>query len=222
MSTVYSMADDLAHARVRMVQDHLAARGISDRRVLDAMLRVRRDELVPPHLRHLAYADQPLEIGSGQTISQPFVVAAMTQAAQLTPASRVLELGTGSGYQTAVLCELVAEVYSIEIVPALAASAAAALARLGYTGERLHLRTGDGYGGWPEAAPFDAILAAAAPLETPPALVAQLAIGGRLVIPVGGHHQELLVITREVGGETTRRLFPVRFVPMTGQAQQHG
>jgi protein-L-isoaspartate(D-aspartate) O-methyltransferase len=213
-------AKEFASARVRMVRDQLAARGIRDRRVLEAMVRVPRHELVPAAERDAAYADQPLPIGCGQTISQPYVVAAMTEAAQLAPGARVLELGTGSGYQTAVLCELGCDVYSIEIVPELAAAAAAALARLGYATDHLHLRVGDGYAGWPEAAPFAAIIVGAAPPSVPPALIDQLAVGGRLVIPVGDDHQELLVTTRGAAGATTTRLFPVRFVPMTGQAQR--
>ena len=200
-----------------MVEDQLIARGIRDPRVLDAMLRVPRHELVPPELRDFAYLDRPLPIGSEQTISQPYVVAAMTEAAHVLKGARILEVGTGSGYQTAVLAELGAEVYSVEIVPELAAAAAHALARLGYEG--IHLRTGDGYSGWPEAAPFDAILVAAAPPQVPRPLIAQLAVGGRLVIPVGHERQELQVITRRRHGEVTSRLFAVRFVPMTGEAQ---
>jgi protein-L-isoaspartate(D-aspartate) O-methyltransferase len=213
-------AKEFASARVRMVRDQLAARGIRDRRVLEAMVRAPRHELVPPAERDAAYADQPLPIGCGQTISQPYVVAAMTEAARLAPGARVLELGTGSGYQTAVLCELGCDVYSIEIVAELAAAAAAALTRLGYATDHLHLRVGDGYAGWPEAAPFDAIVVGAAPPSVPPALIDQLAVGGRLVIPVGDDRQELLVTTRGAAGATTTRLFPVRFVPMTGQAQR--
>ena len=203
--------------RERMVEEQLISRGIRDPRVLAAMLRVPRHELVPPELRDFAYTDRPLPIGSDQTISQPYVVAAMTEAARIQRAARVLEVGTGSGYQTAVLADLGAEVYSIEIVPELAAAAANALARLGYDG--IHLRTGDGYRGWPEAALFDAILVAAAPPQVPRPLLEQLAVGGRLVIPIGADRQELQVITRRRHGEVTSRLFPVRFVPMTGEAQ---
>ena len=210
--------DDPVAERVRMVEDQIAARGIRDPRVLSAMLRVPRHELIPAELRAYAYADRPLPIGEDQTISQPFVVAAMTEAAQLRPGSRVLEIGTGSGYQTAVLAEIGCDVYTIEIVPGLAETAAAALEKLGYE-EKVHLRQGDGYHGWPEAAPFDAILVAAAPAAVPRPLIEQLGVGGRLVIPVGGERQELQVITKNHHGEATSRLFPVRFVPMTGHAQ---
>lgn len=211
---------DPVSERVRMVEDQIAARGIRDPHVLSAMLRVPRHELIPHELRAFAYTDRPLPIGSDQTISQPYVVAAMTEAALVRPGTRVLEVGTGSGYQTAVLVEMSAEVYSIEIVPELAEDAAAALHGLGYDGQgKLHLRIGDGYRGWPEAAPFDAIIVAAAPGVVPRPLIEQLAVGGRLVIPVGEERQELQVIVRQRHGEVTSRLFPVRFVPMTGEAQ---
>jgi protein-L-isoaspartate(D-aspartate) O-methyltransferase len=195
--------------------DTLAARGIRDPRVLDAMRRVPRHEFVLPELRAHAYDDTPLPIGFDQTISQPFVVAAMTEAAHIAPRARVLEIGTGSGYQAAVLVALDADVYSIEIIEPLAQRTHALLAKLGY---RLHLRIGDGYAGWPEAAPFHAIIVTAAPERVPQALVRQLAIGGRMVIPVGaaGGAQRLDVITRGPDGTTTETLFPVRFVPMTG------
>jgi protein-L-isoaspartate(D-aspartate) O-methyltransferase len=211
---------DPVSERVRMVEDQIAARGIRDTHVLSAMLRVPRHELIPAELRAFAYTDRPLPIGSDQTISQPYVVAAMTEAAMVRPGTRVLEVGTGSGYQTAVLVEMGAEVYSIEIVPELGAEAAEALHELGYDNQgRLHLRIGDGYRGWPEAAPFDAIIVAAAPPDVPRPLIEQLAVGGRLVIPVGEDRQELQVISRQRHGEVTSRLFPVRFVPMTGEAQ---
>jgi protein-L-isoaspartate(D-aspartate) O-methyltransferase len=207
-------ADPWTKPRAALV-DALVARGIHDDRVIAAMRRVPRHEFVPSDLRAHAYDDRPLPIGLEQTISQPFVVAAMTEAARIAPRERVLEIGTGSGYQAAVLVELGADVYSIEIVEPLARQAQAVLARLGY---RLHLRVGDGYAGWPDAAPFDAILVTAAPEQVPPALLAQLAIGGRMVIPVGSQDrgQRLDVITRSRDGTTTETLFPVRFVPMTG------
>jgi protein-L-isoaspartate(D-aspartate) O-methyltransferase len=214
--------DDPIAERVRMVEDQIAARGIRDPRVLSAMLRVARHEMIPHELRAFAYSDRPLPIGSDQTISQPYVVAAMTEAAQVRNGSRVLEIGTGSGYQTAVLAELGCEVYSIEIVLALSDHATAALIKCGYDTEKVHLRVGDGYRGWPEAAPFDAILVAAAPAEVPRPLLEQLAVGGRIVIPIGGERQELQVISRQRHGEVTSRLFPVRFVPMTGEAQAQG
>jgi protein-L-isoaspartate(D-aspartate) O-methyltransferase len=202
-----------------MVEHQLAGRGVEDARVLEAMRKVPRHELVPADLRDLAYGDHPLPIGYDQTISQPYIVAVMSEAAQVGPGDKVLEVGTGSGYQAAVLAEMGAEVYSIEIVEPLARRTAGDLERLGYG--RIHLRTGDGYRGWPEAAPFDAILVTAAPPEVPPPLVEQLAVGGRLVIPVGdeGAVQELRVITRTEEGATSEDLFPVMFVPMTGEAQ---
>jgi protein-L-isoaspartate(D-aspartate) O-methyltransferase len=195
----------------------LAERGIDDARVLAALGRVPRERFVPAELTEQAYADRPLPIGHQQTISQPFVVAFMTEALELGGDERVLEIGTGSGYQAAVLAECAREVYSIEIVAPLAERAAALLAQLGY---EIHLRTGDGYAGWPEAAPFDAILVTAAPEHVPAPLVEQLALGGRLVLPLGGEEQELVLIERTSEGLRERRLLPVRFVPMTGRAQE--
>ena len=211
--------DPWAGPRARMVEEQIAARGVADRRVLEAMRRVPRHELMPPGVRDQAYEDHPVPIGHDQTISQPYIVAVMTEAARVDPDDRVLEVGTGSGYQAAVLAELGAEVYSIEIVEPLGKAAAADLERLGYG--RIHLRIGDGYAGWPEAAPFDAVIVTAAPPSVPEPLVEQLAVGGRLVIPVGetGEVQELRVITRTADGSTTETLFPVLFVPMTGRAQ---
>jgi protein-L-isoaspartate(D-aspartate) O-methyltransferase len=204
--------------RAAMVAEQLAARDVRDERVLAALREVPRHLFVPEALRGRAYEDRPLPIGEGQTISQPYVVAFMTQAAEVGPGDKVLEIGTGSGYQAAVLAELAREVYSIEIVEPLAVRAKAALEAAGY--DRLHLRTGDGYRGWPEAAPFDAILVTAAPEEVPQPLVDQLAVGGRLVIPVGSWEQELLVIERTPSGIERRSILPVRFVPMTGEAQR--
>ncbi|HEX7702412.1 MAG TPA: protein-L-isoaspartate(D-aspartate) O-methyltransferase [Kofleriaceae bacterium] len=209
-------AADRAAAREQMVRDTIEAKGIRDPRVLAAMRRVPRHELVPAALQAHAYDDTALAIGHEQTISQPYIVAAMTEAAHVGPGKRVLEIGTGSGYQTAVLAELGADVYSIEILEPLAKRAAADLARLGYTA--VHLRTGDGYRGWPEAAPFDAIVVTAAPLEVPQPLVDQLAVGGRLVIPIGRDDQVLKVLTRTAAGIKAETMFDVRFVPMTGQA----
>lgn len=211
---------DWATARERMVEDTIEARGVSDPRVLEAMRRVPRHEMVPWALRYRAYQDRSLPIGYEQTISQPYVVAAMTEAAQLTPGERVLEVGTGSGYQAAVLAELGdVEVYSIEIVEPLANATAGLLRGLGY--KDLHLRIGDGFRGWPDAAPFDAIIVTAAPPEIPKPLLAQLAPNGRLVIPVGDREQHLQVITKQPDGSTTTEdLFEVRFVPMTGEAER--
>jgi len=204
-----------ARRRNEMVDEQIVARGVSDPRVIAALRVVPRHELVPSACRDLAYEDGPLSLGLGQTISQPYVVAVMTERAELAPGSRVLEVGTGSGYQTAMLCTLGADVWSIEIIEPLAALASEHLDRLGYNP---HLRLGDGWAGWPEAAPFDAIVVTAAPSIVPPSLVEQLAPGGRLVIPVGVGHQILQVLRAGDHGITTEPIFPVRFVPMTGHA----
>lgn len=211
---------DWATARHHMVAETIEARGVSDPRVLRAMRRVPRHQMVPPALRYRAYEDRPLPIGYAQTISQPYIVAAMTEAAQLEAGDRVLEVGTGSGYQAAVLAELGdVEVYSIEIVEALAKATHPILRGLGYN--ELQLRIGDGYRGWPEAAPFNAIIVTAAPAEIPKPLLDQLAPYGRLVIPVGDREQYLQVITKQPDGSTTtENLFQVRFVPMTGEVER--
>lgn len=197
----------------------LSAMGIRDPRVLRAVEQVPRRLFVPAPLRDESEADRPLPIGHGQTISQPYIVALMTEALRLTGTERVLEVGTGSGYQCALLAHLAAEVYSIEIVADLAERAADVL--LGELGlENVHLRVGDGRGGWPEAAPFDAIVVTAAPAAIPPALVEQLSPGGRMVIPVGGDPevQSLQLVRRdEAGGTAVADLLPVRFVPLTGE-----
>lgn len=212
-------SDPFAAERERMVDRTIKARGVEDERVLAAMRAVKRHELVPEELRSRAYEDRPLPIGYQQTISQPYIVAAMTEAAQLASGEKVLEIGTGSGYQAAVLAELGVTVYSIEIVEPLATRTHELLRRMGYT--KLNLRIGDGYKGWPEAAPFDAIIVTAAPEVIPQPLIDQLAVGGRMVIPVGAAGaQELRVITRGEDGTTSESLFPVRFVPMTGEAQK--
>jgi protein-L-isoaspartate(D-aspartate) O-methyltransferase len=210
---------DFEAARERMVARQIAARDVTDARVLAAMRRVPRHEFVPESVRAHAYEDDPLPIGHGQTISQPYIVALMTQLAEVGPDARVLEVGTGSGYQAAVLAELAGEVYTIEIVEPLARQAERTLARLGYG--RVHVRHGDGWRGWPEAAPFDAIVVTAAPRTVPPALLDQLAPGGRLVIPVGGADQQLRVYHRTKTGLETRDVAPVRFVPMTGGGAEH-
>lgn len=205
--------------RHQMVATQIAARGVRDPRVLAALGKVARHEFVPPGSRALAYVDSPLSIGHGQTISQPFIVAFMTEAARIEPDDRVLEIGTGSGYQAAVLAEIAKEVYSVEIVEALGKTAAERLQRMGY--ENVTVRIGDGYEGWPEKAPFDAILVTAAPPAIPSPLLEQLKIGGRLVMPVGGFNQQLVRITKTAQGETQHEtLLPVRFVPMTGKAQE--
>jgi protein-L-isoaspartate(D-aspartate) O-methyltransferase len=205
----------LDEARRRMVEEQLVRRDIEDPKVLAAMGRVPRHRFVPEALQFRAYADHPLPIGSGQTISQPYIVALMTQLAELEPDDTVLEIGTGSGYQAAVLAEIARQVYTIEIVPELAETAKARLAELGY--RNVTARTGDGYAGWKEAAPFDAILVTAAPPEVPPPLVEQLAPGGILVIPVGpqSRTQRLLRIEKSADGSTTtREVIPVIFVPL--------
>ncbi len=210
-------APDRAAERAKMVDDTIMARGIRDPLVLAAMRKVPRHEFVPDAVRSRAYDDSALAIGYDQTISQPYIVAAMTEAAHVAPGKRVLEVGTGSGYQCAVLAEIGADVYSIEIVQPLAERTHALLARLGY--DKLHLRIGDGYRGWPEAAPFDAIVVTAAPKQIPQPLIDQLAIGGRLVIPVGEDKaQRLKIVKRGEHGTVTEEMFDVEFVPMTGEA----
>ena len=188
-----------------------------DERVIEAMRRVPRHKFIPESQRGRAHEDVPLPIGYGQTISQPYVVALMTHLADIQPGTTVLEVGTGSGYQAAVLAELGAQVWTIEIVTPLGQRAAATLAALGYT--NIHTRIGDGYGGWPEAAPFERVLVTAAPETIPPPLIEQLAPGGRMVIPVGKQDdtQDLQLLTRDAEGElTVESVLPVRFVPFTG------
>jgi protein-L-isoaspartate(D-aspartate) O-methyltransferase len=205
---------DWADARHRMVEDQLRGRGIQDARVLAAMRDVPRHLFVPEPMRASAYVDSPLPIGYNQTISQPYIVAFMTEALQVRPSDTVLEIGTGSGYQAAVLARLAREVFTIEIVPELANRARETLASQGY--RNVHVRAGDGYLGWPERSPFDRIMVTAAPEEVPQALVDQLAPGGRLVVPVGPQFgdQELRILTKTPKGVVTERSLPVRFVPM--------
>ena len=203
----------LTRARQLMVERQLRARDITDVAVLKAMGKVPRHLFVTPGFVGEAYNDYPLPIGEGQTISQPYIVALMTQVLALTGSEKVLEVGTGSGYQAAVLAEIVRRVFSIEILPGLAASAAARLKNLGY--ETIQVRAGDGYQGWPEEAPFDAIIVTAGATHIPRPLADQLREGGRLVIPVGGGgHQELLLGTKVRGNLATRPIAPVRFVPL--------
>lgn len=199
-----------------MVDEQLRARDIRSAQVLDAMRRVPRHLFVPESWRAAAYTDSALPIGYGQTISQPYVVAFMTQAVEVTRDHRVLEIGTGSGYQAAVLSTLAKEVYTIEIVPALAERARETLTALGYF--NVHVRTGNGYAGWPEHAPYDRIVVTAAPEEVPPALVEQLKVGGLMAIPVGTVDQDLRVLRRTVTGTETISTLPVRFVPMVGKS----
>ena len=203
--------------RLAMVSTQIESRGVRDPRVLDALRRVPRHRFVPISLRQEAYTDRPLPIGHRQTISQPYIVALMTELIRPEPNTRVLEIGTGSGYQAAVLGESTKEVYTIEIVPELARESAALLEELGYG--NVHVRAGDGFDGWPEQAPFDAVVVTAAPARIPQPLLDQLAPGGRLVIPVGTDYQELVLVERTEDGFRRRSVTPVRFVPMTGKAR---
>lgn len=207
-----STQDPYAARREAMVREQIEARGVTDRRVLDALRRVPRERFVRAGSESQAYGDSPLAIGHGQTISQPYIVAVMSEAARLSPDSIVLEIGTGSAYQAAILGELAREVYTIEVIPELAAHAEALLRELGYT--NVVTKRGDGYAGWREHAPYDAIVVTAAPPSVPEALKQQLKVGGRLVVPVGTDDQELLVVERTTDGFSERRLMPVRFVPM--------
>jgi protein-L-isoaspartate(D-aspartate) O-methyltransferase len=204
--------DHYEQKRREMVARQIEARGISDRRVLDAMEEVPRHLFVPEELRYAAYEDTPLPIGYDQTISQPYIVAYMTEAAGLEPGDVVLEIGTGSGYQAAVLAKIVQEVYTIEIIRPLADSAGRRLEEMGI--KNVHVRWGDGYAGWPEAAPFDAIIVTAAPPDIPQTLVEQLKVGGKMVVPVGAFFQQIYLITRTESGTDKKAMIPVRFVPM--------
>lgn len=205
-------ADDRSADRNRMVETQIGDRGITNARVLDAMRRVPRHQFVPADQQPWAYDDTPLPIGDGQTISQPYIVAYMTEALDPRPTDRVLEIGTGSGYQAAVLAELSGEVYTIEIVEALADRARRQLDRLGY--RNIRSRKGDGYRGWPEAAPFHKIIVTAAPEEVPQALVDQLAVNGIMVLPVGAGDQMMTIVRKTRDGIVTRETISVRFVPM--------
>jgi protein-L-isoaspartate(D-aspartate) O-methyltransferase len=204
--------DPFAGRRAEMVRTQIESRGIKDGRVLEALRTVPRHEFVPEHLASRAYEDGPLPIGKGQTISQPFIVAYMTEALQPRTSDVVLEIGTGSGYQAAVLAKLAREVLTIEIVPELADRARATLSRLGY--RNVEVRTGDGYAGWSERAPFARIIVTAAPPELPQALVDQLAVNGVMVVPVGNYMQELTIVRKTARGVTSEQVMPVRFVPM--------
>ena len=200
-----------------MVEEQLRPRGIHDQRVLAAMAKVPREEFVPSKLRGQAYTDNALPIGHDQTISQPFIVAIMTEQLRLQPDDRVLEIGTGSGYQAAVLAELVKEVYTIEIIEPLAKEASARLARLDY--KNAHVKVGDGFQGWPEVAPFVAIIVTCAPDKVPQPLTQQLKDGGRMIIPVGsGIDQQLYLLEKKDGQLAQTAILPVRFVPMVGEA----
>ena len=209
---------EFAAERQKMVQEQLKPRDIHDERVLAAMSKVPREAFVPENMRAQIYADSALPIGHDQTISQPFIVAYMTEQLRLQPTDRVLEIGTGSGYQAAVLAELAKDVYTIEIVEPLVKDASARLARLGYN--NAHVKIGDGYQGWPEVAPFDAIIVTCAPDKVPQPLAEQLKEGGRMIIPVGSGmmDQQLYLLEKKDGELAQRAILPVRFVPMAGEA----
>jgi len=213
-----AQTDEMTAKRLRMVSSQIAAREVRDPRVLAAMERVPRHLFVPAELRAQAYDDYPLPIGNDQTISQPYIVALMTSLLDLQGGERVLEIGTGSGYQAAVLAEIAGEVYSIEILEPLVDRARATLGEMGY--RNVVLRHGDGWAGWPDKAPFDGIVVTAAPPKVPQPLLEQLKVGGKLVIPVGRFFQDLLVYTRTPRGYEKRNVIPVRFVPMTGEAEK--
>ncbi|HEX5876444.1 MAG TPA: protein-L-isoaspartate(D-aspartate) O-methyltransferase [Pyrinomonadaceae bacterium] len=206
--------EEFASQRRKLVEV-LKSRGLKKQPVLDALRKVPRHKFVPASHQNRAYEDRALPIAHEQTISQPYIVGYMTEAADIAPGDRVLEIGTGSGYQAAVLAELAKEVYSIEIVPDLADSARNLLRELGY--KNVQVKTGNGYLGWPEHAPFDAIVVTAAPPEVPQALVDQLAVGGTMVVPVGAEFQEMVIITKSESGVVQRRTIPVAFVPMVGK-----
>jgi protein-L-isoaspartate(D-aspartate) O-methyltransferase len=212
-------SSDFAAQHQLMVERQLVTRGIKDQRVLAAMAKVPREEFVAPESRAESYEDGPLPIGYGQTISQPYIVAFMTEQLRPKPGDRVLEVGTGSGYQAAILAELVSEVYSIEIVEPLAKSAEATLQRLGY--KNVHVKIGDGYKGWPDEGPFDAIAVTCAPDKVPQPLVDQLKDGGRMVIPVGDRFAQQLYLLEKKNGQLKQSVtLPVRFVPMAGEPQK--
>ena len=205
-------ADYLDFIRLKMVEDQVLRRGVTDARVLDALRKVRRHLFVPEGLVSTAYDDHPLPMDCGQTVSQPWIVGLMTELLALKGGEKVLEIGTGSGYQTAVLAELAAEVFTVEFFPELAAQARARLEKLDYS--NIRFKPGDGAAGWPEAGPYDAIIVTCAPQAVPPKLYAQLKEGGRLVIPAGAEPQELKLITKTAAGQRERAVCQVRFVPM--------
>lgn len=208
---------DYAKQRENMVVTQIEARGVKAPLVLAAMRKVPRHLFVQEEYRDRAYEDHPLPIGHGQTISQPYIVALMTELMELKGGEKVLEVGTGSGYQAAVLAEIAADVYTIEIIEPLGLEAKQRLKEMGYN--NIHVRFGDGYKGWPDVAPFDAIIVTAAPPQVPPPLIAQLKVGALLVIPVGENYQQLMVYTRTETAVEEKSIIPVRFVPMTGEAQ---
>jgi protein-L-isoaspartate(D-aspartate) O-methyltransferase len=217
-STSAVQRDPYEHLREGMVERQIESRGVRQPEVLRAMAMVPRHLFVPEARRSEAYEDRPLSIGEGQTISQPYIVARMTELLALDDDDRVLEIGTGSGYHAAVLSRVAGEVWTIEIIPSLAARARRTVEELGY--DNIHFRVGDGYRGWPEEAPFDAVILTAAPPAIPPPLLDQLAEGGRLVAPVGSGVQTLQLFVKAADGVVKRDVLPVMFVPMTGEAQR--
>jgi len=224
VQAVHPAFNERREERERMVHEGIRNypfQPVRDKEVLEAMRRVPRHAFVPEEYQSAAYRNAPLPIGNNQTISQPYIVAHMTELLEIEPTHRVLEIGTGSGYQAAVLAELCREVYSIEIIPVLGMKATELLEVLGYA--NVHVRIGDGYEGWPEKAPFDRIIVTAAPDEIPEPLVAQLVNGGRIIIPVGEPHrtQYLVLVTKDEKGRISEKTqYPVRFVPMTGKAEE--
>jgi protein-L-isoaspartate(D-aspartate) O-methyltransferase len=210
--------DEYMSRRWEMVEKQLISRGIQDSRLIQAMLKIPRHMFVPEDLRESAYGDNPIPIGMDQTISQPYIVALMTELLRLKEKEKVLEVGTGSGYQTAILAEMGCEVYTVEILEPLLQKARKALESLGY--DNIRYRTGDGYKGWEEFSPFDAIIVTAAPDHIPQPLIDQLKINGRMIIPVGDLYQELVLIKKKEKGVDMKTITPVRFVPMTGEAQK--
>jgi protein-L-isoaspartate(D-aspartate) O-methyltransferase len=209
--------DTFETARIKMVDTQIKARGIKDLLVLKAMSRVKRHLFVPKHLWDTAYDDYPLPIGHGQTISQPYIVALMTELLELKGGEKVLEIGTGSGYQAAILADIAGEVFTIEIVENLALMAKERLNKLGYS--NIHVKAGDGYKGWPEEAPFDVIILTAAPDHIPEPLLKQLKLNGLIVMPIGSYFQDLYRIRKTKKGILKEKIVPVRFVPMTGEAE---
>jgi protein-L-isoaspartate(D-aspartate) O-methyltransferase len=214
-STTRDVSNEEYARQRKLLVEQLRSEGINSKPVLDALLKVPRHRFVPQAYRHLAYQNRPLPIGNDQTISQPFIVGYMTEAAEIAPGEKVLEIGTGSGYQASVLAEVAREVYTIEIIAELAESARNLLREMGY--RNVKVKTGNGYEGWAEHAPFDAIVVTAAPDEVPKALVEQLALRGRMVIPVGQNFQQMVIITKTESGVVEQRTIPVAFVPMTGK-----
>ena len=215
---LFAQSQSFVDLRRDMVEQQILRRGVTEPGVLEAMEEVPRHQFVPDDLRDRAYVDSPLAIGSGQTISQPYVVALMTSLLELDGDEKVLEIGTGSGYQAAVLSRLAMDVFTVEIREALGKRAEQTIAALGYN--NVHLRIGDGYQGWPEEAPFDGIIVTAAPESIPEPLIDQLKVGGKLVIPLGDFFQDLVVITKTPDGIEKKEVIPVRFVPMIGEVEE--